>query len=167
MRKLFIIILLLKYASGFANNLESPVGTTIFYNTKEHGYFRINCAPPISNTMSCEIEQLIFIRNEAFDGDCTISWTSNNARFNYNSKNSSWSSIDERNNECGIINFSSLSNAKNGRLVYKFGTHVRFQNKKTEQLGTPCKIYENIDGVEYTSKFDYVDLKCNQFTLPP
>ena len=115
--------------------------------------------------MSCIVEQLFFVKGP-FD-DCTISWTSHNDNFTFNVSNRTWNSISEQNNECGIFNFSTLSKTKYGEWSYKFGTHVRFPNKKTNGMGASCRAFENIAGIEYTSKYTAVNLKCNSFTFIP
>ncbi|HGK7683341.1 TPA: hypothetical protein ACJ6XF_001888 [Legionella pneumophila] len=138
----------------------------MFYNAKEHGYFRINCDLPVSNTMSCKVEQLWFVDEDIQKGSCHISWSSPHVEiFTYNFKNATWVNVRKQNNECGLVNFSSLYK-KNGDWIYRFGTHVLFKNSKTEQLGASCKAFEN-SGVEYTSRFEYIKLNCNSFTLLP
>ncbi|HHT9723422.1 TPA: hypothetical protein ACT9GJ_002947 [Legionella pneumophila] len=157
-------MLFLKCFLALANNLETP-NSNLFYNADEHGYIRINCDLPISNTLSCSVEQLLFFHDEVPDGGCHISWSSPRREiFTYNSKNNIWVNVRNENNECGILNYSSLYRKNDEEWIYKFGTHVLFKNRKLEGFAGSCKAFQN-SGVEYTNKFKVMRLNCNSFTL--
>lgn len=167
-----IISMLTKYAVFAEQPKWLPQKSDIpkemaFYNSKEPGFFRINCNQARSKSISCNVEQLFFIE-KSDDGSCAISWTHHIENFKLNINNHTWNSTKEQNTECGIINFSSLSKRKDGYWSYRFGNRTRFPNKKTNGLiKTSCHVYENNKGIEYTSKYMPLNLKCNSFTLLP
>ncbi|MFO9576128.1 hypothetical protein SDB61_09685 [Legionella pneumophila serogroup 1] len=164
MRFICLIGLSLKCFLALANNLETPY-SALFYNNEENGYFRINCDLPVSNTLSCSVEQLLISNDKIPAGGCHIIWTSPHKEiFTYNSNNNTWVNVRNENNECGIINYSSLYRKNDGEWIYKFGTHVLFKNRKPDRLAGSCKAFQN-SGIEYTNKFKEMKLNCNSFTL--
>lgn len=160
---LLVVFFLFQFfiAQSHASN-EHPTNT-VFYNPKEHGYFKIDCKTPIANRMACKVDQLFFI-DDTYEKRCVLQWNSNVEIFKYNLKNKTWNSLNDMNNKCGIVNFSSLYENEKGYWEYKFHNDVRHPNNKIDH-STKCKIYDGISETIYTSKYEEINLSCEKFEL--
>lgn len=162
------------------NPLFFPFSNYVFYNNKEHGYFRFDCkhigfrgylyadkngkirASEKSNKMSCQIEQIKFEVDT--DGMCSIFVHNSSEIFHVNSSKDAWISSTLVNKQCGRTLISSLRPTKDGAWLYKFKSEVQFPNRKFDKKFL-CKTFEDTAGVEYSSKFQFIDLNCKQFVM--